>query len=112
MDWNSRRLTAVIENALLEDRATSDATSYACIDANLRAAGTIVAKQDCILAGIGCIARIFDVYAVLDGAVTSHYEVTTHPEIFDGIRDRKSTRLNSSHRTISYAVFCLKKKNK
>src|SRR5437762_11339103 len=26
-------------------------------------------------------------------------------------RDRKSTRLNSSHRCISYAVFCLKKKN-
>src|SRR5207248_10769931 len=30
-----------------------------------------------------------------------------------GVRlDRKSTRLNSSHRTISYAVFCLKKKKK
>src|SRR5437762_12526683 len=28
------------------------------------------------------------------------------------MRDRKSTRLNSSHRCISYAVFCLKKKNK
>src|SRR5437762_2734511 len=28
-----------------------------------------------------------------------------------GLRDRKSTRLNSSHRCISYAVFCLKKKN-
>src|SRR5207248_10452500 len=28
----------------------------------------------------------------------------------DDVRDRKSTRLNSSHRTISYAVFCLKKK--
>src|SRR5687768_18409844 len=27
-----------------------------------------------------------------------------------GIRDRKSTRLNSSHGYISYAVFCLKKK--
>src|SRR5438094_6988284 len=27
-----------------------------------------------------------------------------------GQSDRKSTRLNSSHRTISYAVFCLKKK--
>src|SRR5437762_11405402 len=26
-------------------------------------------------------------------------------------KDRKSTRLNSSHRCISYAVFCLKKKN-
>src|SRR5258708_14570241 len=36
-------------------------------------------------------------------------------EIFDrGERpgDRKSTRLNSSHQIISYAVFCLKKKNK
>lgn len=89
MDWNSRRLTAILENALLEDRATRDATSYACIDANQRAAATILAKQDCILAGIGCIARILDVYAVLDGAVTSHYEVTTHPEIFDGVRLRK-----------------------
>src|SRR5207249_7706163 len=28
----------------------------------------------------------------------------------DGIKDRKSTRLNSSHVSISYAVFCLKKK--
>src|SRR2546429_3953021 len=28
-----------------------------------------------------------------------------------GIGDRKSTRLNSSHGYISYAVFCLKKKN-
>src|SRR5438552_9877043 len=30
---------------------------------------------------------------------------------FAGTRDRKSTRLNSSHQIISYAVFCLKKKN-
>ena len=86
MDWNSRRITAVIENALLEDRATRDATSYACIEPNQRASATILAKQDCILAGIGCVSRILDVYAALDGAVTSHYEVTTHPEIFDGIR--------------------------
>src|SRR3712207_8531112 len=28
----------------------------------------------------------------------------------DGVGDRKSTRLNSSHANISYAVFCLKKK--
>ena len=28
------------------------------------------------------------------------------------VRDRKSTRLNSSHTVISYAVFCLKKKSK
>lgn len=89
MDWNSRRITAVIENALQEDRATRDATSYACVDPNQRATATIIAKQDCILAGIGCVARILDVYATLDGAVTSHYEVTTHPEIFDGVRLHK-----------------------
>src|SRR5690242_21961018 len=33
-------------------------------------------------------------------------------EILDVLRDRKSTRLNSSHMSISYAVFCLKKKKK
>src|SRR3712207_8819073 len=33
--------------------------------------------------------------------------------VFDRLRvDRKSTRLNSSHANISYAVFCLKKKHK
>src|SRR5438445_5278326 len=32
--------------------------------------------------------------------------------VVDGQPDRKSTRLNSSHANISYAVFCLKKKKK
>src|SRR3712207_8019326 len=32
-------------------------------------------------------------------------------EVLDPVGDRKSTRLNSSHANISYAVFCLKKKN-
>src|SRR5437762_8717681 len=35
-----------------------------------------------------------------------------HPLRDEGRIDRKSTRLNSSHRCISYAVFCLKKKKK
>src|SRR2546430_7221089 len=42
---------------------------------------------------------------VFDGRRDGAAEVSTHPE-----RDRKSTRLNSSHSQISYAVFCLKKK--
>src|SRR5437764_7892993 len=39
---------------------------------------------------------------------------SVHPEARGrpGRPDRKSTRLNSSHRCISYAVFCLKKKKK
>jgi nicotinate-nucleotide pyrophosphorylase (carboxylating) len=86
MDWNSRRISAIIENALNEDRATRDATSYACVDPNQRATATIVAKQECIVAGLGCISRILDVYAALDGAVMTHYEITSHPSIFDGVR--------------------------
>src|SRR5258707_10957836 len=39
-----------------------------------------------------------------------------HAPMIDGVRaltlDRKSTRLNSSHANISYAVFCLKKKKR
>src|SRR5437867_6313208 len=38
----------------------------------------------------------------------SDFQTEARQSIFLG--DRKSTRLNSSHRTISYAVFCLKKK--
>src|SRR5256885_11013015 len=34
-----------------------------------------------------------------------------HARLYDDREDRKSTRLNSSHLVISYAVFCLKKKN-
>ena len=86
MDWTSRRITAILENALLEDRATRDATTYACIDPSQRASATILAKQDCVLSGLGCISRILDVYAALDGTVTSHPDVTSHTEIFDGVR--------------------------
>src|SRR5258708_12452913 len=105
MDWNSRRITAILENALTEDRATSDATSYACIDANQRASATILAKQECILAGLGCVSRILDVYAALDGAVTSHYEVTSHPSIFDGIRVNRGQQIAEVRLTARVIVF-------
>src|SRR2546426_6089426 len=41
------------------------------------------------------------------GRLTIHKRLET----VESVRDRKSTRLNSSHLVISYAVFCLKKKN-
>src|SRR5689334_23888644 len=37
---------------------------------------------------------------------------TSHAALRRAAEDRKSTRLNSSHSSISYAVFCLKKKKK
>jgi nicotinate-nucleotide pyrophosphorylase (carboxylating) len=86
VNWNSHRVTAILENALAEDKATRDATSYACIDPHQRAAATILVKQDCIVAGLGAISRILDVFAALDGTVRSHPEVTSHGEIFDGVR--------------------------
>src|SRR5437867_5962079 len=53
--------------------------------------------------------------ALPSGQFGETFRVSDHPvcaaserDLF--LKDRKSTRLNSSHRTISYAVFCLKKK--
>src|SRR5207245_7324452 len=53
----------------------------------------------------------YDEFAKLSEA--GQYFFSTNRYIFrasKAIRDRKSTRLNSSHGSISYAVFCLKKK--
>src|SRR5438034_8815136 len=43
-------------------------------------------------------------------AVSNGYAESLHRKAALRNRDRKSTRLNSSHTVISYAVFCLKKK--
>jgi len=89
MDWHSRRISAILEHALLEDRATSDATSRACIDPQQRATATILAKQDCILSGVGATARILEIYEHLDRHVIGHPDVISHGEIFDGVRLHK-----------------------
>src|SRR3712207_7626004 len=45
-------------------------------------------------------------------ALTHHlFRRGAHHDVVLVLQDRKSTRLNSSHANISYAVFCLKKKN-
>src|SRR5699024_12124249 len=44
--------------------------------------------------------------------LTGHGNVVFNDYERNNLRDRKSTRLNSSHVSISYAVFCLKKKKK
>ena len=89
MDWHSRRISAILEHALLEDRATSDATSRAAIDPQQRATATILAKQDCVLSGVGAIARILEIFEHLDRNVIGHAEVISHGEIFDGVRLHK-----------------------
>jgi nicotinate-nucleotide pyrophosphorylase len=46
MDWNNRHITAILQAALLEDKATRDATTLACIDPQQMAVATVLAKQD------------------------------------------------------------------
>jgi len=89
MDWNSRRVTAILENALMEDKATRDATSYACVDPRQQATAVVLAKQDFVLAGIGVIERVFEVFAALDGTVRDFPNITINPEMFDSARVRK-----------------------
>ncbi len=89
MDWTSRRVTAILETALQEDRATHDATTRACIDPQQRATATILAKQDCVLSGLGCVQRTLEVFAQLDGKVIGYPDVTSNPELFDGMRLHK-----------------------
>src|SRR3989442_2660930 len=48
----------------------------------------------------------------LEGGTWSNYIKFFNTEHVPPSRDRKSTRLNSSHVRISYAVFCLKKKTR
>lgn len=93
MDWKSRRVEAVLEQALVEDKATSDATTQLTIDPRLRATATVIAKQDCVVSGLGAIPRFFDIFARLDKKTTTRFEVVSHPEIFDGVRVKKGQAL-------------------
>ena len=89
MDWRSRRIEAILEQALIEDKATSDITTAVTIDPALRASATILAKQDCVISGLGCIPRFLEIFAKLDKRSSGRYEVISHPEIFEGVRVKK-----------------------
>jgi nicotinate-nucleotide pyrophosphorylase (carboxylating) len=89
MDWKSRRIEAILEQALVEDKATSDVTTAITIEPDLRASATIIAKQDCVVSGLGCIPRFLELFARLDKRNSGRYEVVSHPEIFEGVRVKK-----------------------
>jgi nicotinate-nucleotide pyrophosphorylase (carboxylating) len=88
MDWKSHRIDALLEQALVEDKAASDATTSLTIDPSLRAAGSIIAREELVVAGLGSIPRFFEIYARLDQRpqAQTRFEVVSHPEMFDGVR--------------------------
>jgi nicotinate-nucleotide pyrophosphorylase (carboxylating) len=87
MDWKSRRITTLLEAALLEDKAANDVTTALTVDPALRATATVIAKQPCVVAGIGCISAFLTLFGKLKPS--GRFEVVSHPEIFDGVHVRK-----------------------
>ena len=93
MDWKSKRVGTILEAALAEDKVANDITTALTIPANLRASGTIIAKQACVVSGLGCIPRFLDIFAKMSAAPVGRFEVVSHPEIFDGVRVKKGQTL-------------------
>ena len=89
MDWKSKRIRTILEAALAEDKVANDVTTALTIDPRLRASGTIVAKQACVISGLGCIPVFLDIFAKMSIVPPGRFEVVSHPEIFDGVKVKK-----------------------
>jgi nicotinate-nucleotide pyrophosphorylase (carboxylating) len=106
MDWKSKRVEIVLEQAILEDHATNDITTLVTIDPKLRASATILAKQDCIISGIGCIPRFLEIFERLSKRNAGRFEVIHHPEIFDGVRVKKGQSVAVIRHNASVILSC------
>jgi nicotinate-nucleotide pyrophosphorylase (carboxylating) len=93
MDWKSKRVGAILEAALTEDKVANDITTALTIPPNLRASGTIIAKEACVVSGLGCIPIFLNIFAKMSTAPVGRFEVISHPEIFDGVKVRKGQTL-------------------
>ena len=110
MDWKSKRVEALLEQALVEDQALKDITTSYTIPPQLRATGTILAKEDCVVSGLGCIPRFLDIYSRLSQAAGQsnavRYEVVHHPEIFDGVRVKRGQSIAVVRSTARVLLSC------
>src|SRR2546421_3683801 len=88
------------------DTATTEIYTLSLHDALPISAHGLAAGQSATIAGVGVSGYNGTVPVV---SILSSTQFTYIAGV-SGLADRKSTRLNSSHDQISYAVFCLKKK--
>ena len=88
MDWKSTRIDALLEHALVEDMAARDATTNLTIDPDLRAAASIIARQEMVICGLGAVPRLLEIFSRLDQRppAQTRFQVISHREIFDGVR--------------------------
>src|SRR3712207_8115052 len=78
----------------------------------MKRAAAIVTNRGGRTCHAAIIARELGIPAVVGTGQATRTLADGQPVTVSCAEDRKSTRLNSSHANISYAVFCLKKKNK
>src|SRR5690625_1737323 len=100
----------------LQARRSTSTEVRTALDEAMRRVATIATVHEALSQTIDETVNFDDLFGrtlsmAADAARTSNVEVEfVRDGKFGTIQDRKSTRLNSSHVAISYAVFCLKKK--
>jgi nicotinate-nucleotide pyrophosphorylase (carboxylating) len=108
MDWKSHHIDALLEQALVEDQATHDATTRLTVDPALRATASVLAREELVVAGLGAIPRFFEIYSRLDPRpqAQTRFEVVSHPEIFDGVKAQSGQVLAVIRHNASVLLSC------
>src|SRR3712207_3786117 len=97
----------LVQVTLVNDNVADGATlHWHGVDVPNAEDGVAGVTQDAVLPGQRHVYRFVAEDA---GTFWYHSHQVSHEQVRGGLLDRKSTRLNSSHANISYAVFCLKK---
>src|SRR3712207_8903489 len=94
LDMSGKTVDEAVEKALTELNVTKDKVEIKVIDEGSKGIFGIFKTKD----------------AKVHVTIKEDYKEDAKKFLRDVLKDRKSTRLNSSHANISYAVFCLKKK--
>ncbi len=109
MDWKSKRIRTILEAALAEDKVANDVTTALTIAPGLRASGTIIAREDCVVSGLGSIPVILDIFSKMSaasGTPLGRFQVVSHPEIFDGVKVKKGQSLAVIRHNASAILSC------
>jgi len=106
MNWSSRRISAMVSHALLEDQATHDSTTQATIEPGQRGAASIHVNEVCVLAGIGAVHRVYEVFSDLSNDWRGLPEISIPTHVFDGVRLHKGEIIASVRHNARALLSC------